>query len=261
MLNNFEGHFFALPYGPSGAAPDSSPEEYERYFERLDATGLGRVKRPDLLIFSAKEKDAVIKIVEKIGGVKELPFYPEEDTTIKNLLAKAIMAVECENSLWKAKMMPNYNYQLKPQKRLNGQLGLAKTAVLPTIIMKEEDKGQLAEWQTKNPKVELHLWHAFFDEAYGISFREIIKLIDSGVVQGKIYEFQNAGQSSTKKILYNTPYYLGYKLALSQKEPDLKAQVIVDKNGHIYPYVAFTGGKMKLENDAVKTMTRIESEL
>ena len=44
--------------------------------------------------------------------------------------------------------------------------------------MKEEDKGQLAEWQTKNPKVELQLWHAFFDEAYGISFREIIIFID-----------------------------------------------------------------------------------
>ena len=43
--------FFALPYGPSGVAPDSDVREFELYFERLEAAGLGKVKRPDLLIF------------------------------------------------------------------------------------------------------------------------------------------------------------------------------------------------------------------
>ena len=42
--------FFAIPYGPSGTAPSGSVREFELYFERLEAAGLGRIKRPDLLV-------------------------------------------------------------------------------------------------------------------------------------------------------------------------------------------------------------------
>lgn len=258
---NNEGSFFALPYGPSGVAPDNNVEEYERYFERLELAGLGKIKRPDLLIFPIKTKNEVLEVVEQLGGIEELPFHSEEDMVVQKLLSYALIAVECENSLWIAKKMPHYEYTLKPQKRLNGQMGLAKTAVLPTIIMKDEDKGPLAEWQSRNPKVELHIWHAFFDEAYGISFREILKLIDAGLVEGTVYEFANAGQSSTKKVLYKVPYFRGYKLATSETQPDLKAQVVVDKNGHIYPYVTFVGGVMSIQPEALATLHKLGSEL
>lgn len=258
---NSDGDFFALPYGPSGVAPDTDVAEYERYFQRLEAAGLGKIKRPDLLIFSAKKKDQIMGIVGEIGGVQELPFCSEDEAGIKRLLSQALMAVECENSLWIAKKMPDYTYVLKPQKRLNGQLGLPKKAVLPTIIMKEEDKGPLVEWQTRNPGVELHIWHAFFDEAYGISFKEILNLIENKSVEGTIYEFANAGQSSTKKVIYKVPYFMGYKLALATEDPTLKAQTIVDKNGHIYPYVTFVGGNMKLELTAKTILQTLESKL
>ena len=50
---NATGRYFALPYGPSGVAPDNDVRAYELYFERLEAAGLGTVKRPDLLIYSS----------------------------------------------------------------------------------------------------------------------------------------------------------------------------------------------------------------
>lgn len=251
---NKTGKFFALPYGPSGTAPDDDPAAYEKYFERLEATGLGSVKRPDLLIFPKSVEKKVSAIVEKLGGITELPFHSEEHELIQELLSLAVMAVECENSLWVAKKMPLYVHTLKAQKRLGGKMGLAKNAVLPTIIMKDEDRAPLKGWQARNPKLKLHIWHAFFDEAYGISFEEINRLIDDGTIEPSVYEFANAGQSSTKKILYKAHYYLGYPLATSEKEPALKAQTIVDKNGHIYPYVTFSGGSMVLRGEALKIL-------
>lgn len=44
---NRTAHFYALPYGPSGAAPDHDPRAVELYFLRLEQAGLGKVKRPD----------------------------------------------------------------------------------------------------------------------------------------------------------------------------------------------------------------------
>ena len=42
---NCSNDFFALPYGPSGVAPDSDVREFELYFERLEAAGLGKLKQ------------------------------------------------------------------------------------------------------------------------------------------------------------------------------------------------------------------------
>jgi hypothetical protein len=39
---NRTGLFYALPYGPSGAAPDDDPREVELYFLRLEQAGLGK---------------------------------------------------------------------------------------------------------------------------------------------------------------------------------------------------------------------------
>src|SRR2546430_15187410 len=55
---NWTKEFFAIPYGPSGTAPTGSVREFELYFERLEAAGLGRSKRPDLLVFRAADKAA-----------------------------------------------------------------------------------------------------------------------------------------------------------------------------------------------------------
>jgi hypothetical protein len=60
-----------------------------------------------------------------------------------------------------------FGVPLKPQKRLGGKLGLAKNAVLPTIILKDEDRRPLLEWQAQR-QVPIHIWHVFYDLAFGL---------------------------------------------------------------------------------------------
>jgi hypothetical protein len=132
---NETNEFYAIPYGPSGTAPTDDVRAFELYFERLEAAGLGKIKRPDLLIFKIEEKSYVDNFLKDIGGSEELPFIVENE--LQPLIRKSLIAVECENSLWVAEKMPDYNKQMKPQKRLGGKMGLSKSAVLPTVIIKE----------------------------------------------------------------------------------------------------------------------------
>ena len=64
-----QGECFALPYGPSGVAPDDDVREYELYFERLEAAGLGSIKRPDLLIMRKRDEEKVENILELMQQV------------------------------------------------------------------------------------------------------------------------------------------------------------------------------------------------
>ena len=52
---NQTDEFTALPYGPSGTAPDDDPRAFELYFERLEKAGLGQIKRPDLLMLQRRK--------------------------------------------------------------------------------------------------------------------------------------------------------------------------------------------------------------
>ncbi len=140
---NQHGEFFIIPYGPSGTAPNHDIRAVELYFECLETAGLGEVKRPDLLVFKKEDERLVIRAVENLGGISELPFTQETDANMQDILSKALVGIECENSLWQGKLMPDYKVELKPQKRLGGKLGLRKNAVLPTIIIKEEDREPL----------------------------------------------------------------------------------------------------------------------
>jgi len=105
---NQTGKYLALPYGPSGTAPDNDVREFELYFERLEKAGLGKVKRPDLLIFPISHEKMVQKAVQALGGEQQLPFTSEDNRKMRQLLSSAIVAVECENSLWRARQMPDY---------------------------------------------------------------------------------------------------------------------------------------------------------
>ncbi len=247
---NQQGEFFVLPYGPSGTAPDNDVRAFELYFERLEAAGLGSIKRPDLLIFHQKDKELIESVVDSIGGIMELPFIPEDDSTIQTLLPKALVAIECENSLWQAELMPDYNAELRPQKRLDGKLGLKKNAVLPTIILKEEDRQPLQAWQNKH-HIPIHIWHLFFDRAFGISFDEIQRLINGGYIQATEQTFQAPSGATTQKLLYKIYHHYAYSLAHAIETPQLVAKSITDKNGHILPYVHFEGGTMQLDEETL----------
>lgn len=243
--------YFAIPYGPSGAAPTNDVRAFELYFERLEAAGLGKIKRPDLLIFKKSDELEVKKLLNSVGGIQELPFILEDQ--LKSLIDKAIVAVECENSLWKSKQMPDYAAKLSPQKRLNGKLGLKKTAVLPTIIIKEEDRVPLKMWQEKN-HLPIHIWHVFYDQAFGISLNEVERLIDNNFIEATIQTFQAPAGAITQKAIYKIYYHYGYHLGDSVEEPKLIPAYVEDKNGHILPYVKFDGGKLELRKEAYEVL-------
>lgn len=251
--------FFAIPYGPSGTAPYEDVRAFELYFERLEAAGLGIIKRSDLLIFRKIDQEIIKKVIASLGGLAELPFIAEDNQDLKILLSKAIVAVECENSLWKGQLMPDFGAQLKPQKRLNGKPGLKKNAVLPTIILKEEDRKPLQTWQDVN-QVPVHIWHVFYDMAFGITLNKAQELIDEGYILPTEQTFQAPGGAITKKVLYKLYYHYGFLLGDALEEPKLVAQHIVDKNGHILPYVHFEGGTMFLRDEVLNLLREIAGE-
>ncbi len=248
--------FFAIPYGPSGTAPDDDVRAFELYFERLEAAGLGKIKRPDLLVFRKHDEEDVSRLVEKLGGLGELPFTSEDSKDIQDLLSKAIVAIECENSLWMGRLMPDYEAELKPQKRLGGKMGLKKNAVLPTIIVKEEDRRPLQTWQKSN-NIPIHVWHVFYDMAFGIAFDEVQRLIRQKYILPTEQTFQAPSGATTKKSLYKIYYHYGYPLGNAIEQPKLSAKHIVDKNGHILPYVHFESGKMEITNEALKVLQEL----
>jgi len=175
---------------------------------------------------------------------------------MRSILSKAIVAVECENSLWKGKLMPDYGAEFKPQKRLGGKDGLKKNAVLPTIILKEEDRDPLRIWQNSNG-IPIHIWHVFFDMAFGIAFEKTQRLIKEGYILPTEQIFQAPGGATTRKLLYKFYYHYGYPLGDAVEEPRLIAKHVVDKNGHILPYVHFEGGKMSLRDEAKAILREI----
>lgn len=250
---NATGEYFALPYGPSGTAPDHDVRAFELYFERLEKAGLGKLKRPDLLIFRVADKSRIELAVNSLKGLSELPFSDEDDKNMQCLLKHAVLAIECENSLWRARQMPDYGKPLTPQKRLGGRYGLKKSAVLPTIIIKEEDRIPLRSWQ-KTRKVPIHIWHAFFDEAFGISLDGAEKLFASGEIEPTKQTFQAPGGATTAKIIYKIYHHHAYPLATTTEEPQLVADSITDKNGHILPFVRFVGGQARLAPEALAVL-------
>jgi len=253
---NKTSNYYALPYGPSGTASEDDPRAVELYFLRLEKAGLGQLKRPDLLIFRRTDQAAVDGIIAALGGIEELPFTSEDEPLMQALLAKATLAIECENSLWVARKMPLYGKPLKPMKRLGGKLGLKKNPVVPTVIVKEQDLFPLRQWQAQH-KIKIHVWHVFYDMAFGIALDYAEELIAQGLIEPREQVFQATGGQTTTKTTYNIYYHYAYELGEAREQPSLAAAYVIDKNGHILPYVKFEGGSMTLSDQALETLDRI----
>jgi AccI restriction endonuclease len=224
----------------------------------LEAAGLGQIKRPDLLIFRAEDKSALEKDIAAAGGVSELPFKAEDDECMAAILKRALIAVECENSLWRGQKMPDFKTPMRPQKRLSGNLGLKKCAVLPNVIIKEEDREPLRQWQMKHD-VPIHVWHVFFDLAYGLAFNRAEELVAQNLTEPTVQTFQAPGGATTKKTIYKHYYHYGYPLGTSVEEPHLLPAFVEDRNGHILPYVSFDGGRLQLSEPALELLRTISS--
>jgi len=253
------GRYFALAYGPSSTAPDDDIRASELYFQRLERAGLGQLKRPDLLVFPKSVQTHIEQVILTLGGTHELPFTPEDHPGMRELLARAVIAVECENSLWIARQMPDYGATLTPQRRLAGQLGLKKGAVLPTVIVKDEDRALLGEWQQERG-VRIHIWHVFYDLAFGLSLDRAEDLIRQGKTEPAVQVFQAPGGATTRKTIYKFYYLYAYPLGETEGEVKLVAERIVDKNGHILPYVRFERGRLNFAAEALEVLDEAASK-
>jgi hypothetical protein len=272
---NATNDLHAVPYGPSSVAP-SEPREMELYFERLEKAGTVG-KRPDLLILAKGDYEAISPRLSEIGIVN-IPFTPEADLDF--LHSRAIIAVEVENSLWIAREMPNYGkgvpltklitrkrrfrkpesiarweawtesvrrYCAQSEERRQLQ-GFLESAKVPTVILKDEDVRPLAEWET-NFSIPIFVFHVFYDEAYYISFEAARELIVEGVILPTEQTFYAPGGPTTHKHIYKIWYTLAHPLGTMTRAPDMAARFVQDKNGHILPYVHFSGGQMALSEE------------
>jgi hypothetical protein len=274
---NATQHFYAVPYGPSSVAP-SDPREMELYFERLDSAGAVG-KQPDLLILSREDYEDVRPRLDEIG-LANLPFTSEADLDF--LRSRAIVAVEVENSLWVASAMPGYGQgvelaeliarerrfrkpesiarweqwqesvrQFCAQSETRGRLrGFLETAKVPTVIIKNEDLEPLVSWEASF-NIPVFVFHVFYDEAYYISLQEARELIDSGVILPTEQTFYAPGGPTTRKYIYKIWYTLAHPLGQLIQAPELSARFVQDKNGHILPYVHFSGGEMILSSEII----------
>jgi len=274
------GKFFAIPYGISSVAPEDDPRSAEIYFEFLERADTEHTKRPDLLVFprrarqkvrSLLSKLAVVTPPEEVAGMEwqdargffaklsrtqRLPFFKEDHPLVQPLLKEAVLGVEAENSLWITEKMPGFHEDLRPMRRLGGKPGLPKNTVSPTIIIKEEDVEPLRTWE-RNSNVPVHIWHVFFDRAFGISLAKALSLIEGGYIEGTTQSFQAPGGATTKKTIYKIYHHHAYALATTIEEPKLVADHIVDKNGHILPFVRFVGGNLRISPEALEELGRL----
>ena len=213
----------AVPYGPSSVAP-ADPYEMELYFERLDkASPIG--KRPDLLVLPRDGYEAIRPQLDEIGSAN-LPFTPEADLEF----------------LRSRRNVRRFCGQLETRERLKGFL---ETAKVPTVIIKQEDLEPLTDWEV-NYSIPIFIFHVFYDEAYYISLQEACELIESGVILPTEQTFYAPGGPTTRKYIYKIWYTLAQPLGTMTREPEMQAKFVKDKNGHILPYVHFSGGQMAL---------------
>jgi len=246
---NATGEFWAVPYGPSSVAP-SDPQEMERYFERLDQAGaIG--KRPDLLILSLPDYETIRRQLD-IVGLENIPFTPE--ASLHFLLSKALIAAEVENSLWVGSQMPDYG-KGKPLARQGypDLIGFTKSKKVPTVIIKDEDLEPLQQWEARW-RVPLFVFHVFYDQAYHISLQRARWLINEGIIVPTKQTFYAPGGPTTHKLIYKIWYTLAYPLGRLIRSPEMAAKFVQDKNGHILPYVHFSGGEMALSQEIVEEL-------
>jgi hypothetical protein len=124
------------------------------------------------------------------------------------------------------------------------------------VIIKEEDRVPLNRWQQQN-NIPIHIWHVFFDMAFGLALDSAEALVESGKILPTVQVFQAPGGATIRKAIYKFYYHYAYLLGEAEEEPSLIPDYITDKNGHILPYVRFKGGSLKFSNEAVDVLNNL----
>lgn len=82
-------------------------------------------------------------------------------------------------------------------------------------------------------------------------------MIERGQIEPKEFTYQAPNGIVTKKRVYFIWYQHAYPLTEAVEEPALVAESIVDKNGHILPYVRFDGGRLRIRPEAIGVLEEL----
>jgi hypothetical protein len=239
---NQTAEFGVIPYGPSTVAPDD-PKELEYFFETMEIIER-EGKRPDLLLYRRQELAQVRQEIEqRWGGLDRIPQTPSSE--IGSIIAKAVAALEIENSLWVTSQMPGFGKPFGKYIRGKNKGRLKPAGIIPTIIVKGEDIPRLKQWEARF-HTPIYVVHIFFDRGFFVRFDEILRLLRSRRLGYDIQKFSNPdGTVSTPKRIVKVPYILCKEFGLVSN-PTLSPKTFVDRNGKVMTYVTFSGGDIRL---------------
>jgi hypothetical protein len=242
----------AIPYGPSTVAPDD-PQELERFFEVMDRI-LEEGKRPDALLFDRASYEWARKVVvNRLGNAEMVARTPS--TQIRDVISKARVALEIENSLWHCEKMPGFGKPFSRFIRGKHKGRLKPAGIIPTIIVKKEDISGLQKWEA-DFGVPIVVVHVFYDRGFFIRFREIIRLLDSGDVGFEPQKFTNPdGTAATPKDIIKIPYVLCKPFGIVRNQ-QLVPKTFIDKNGKVMTYATFVGGDISLSQEFVEEFAK-----
>ena len=256
---NSTRQFRAIPYGRSQISAETDPQtkaEYWRNYVEIEKNW----KRPDFLVL---RKSALARNRRAWRGLLRRPTV-SSDQQLSNVLKHSVCGLECENSLWKTKRMPDADTTL-PLSKLN--------IIAPRIWVKEEDTEGLSRWSRRfhRPIVVVQV---FFDRAYAVTYKKLISRVrrinklrsekkrnalqkQLGVILVRWgYGDSRTGRETTK-LVYTCHHTVGVRFGDFIESPGRKPRVITDKNGKMMPYVRFVGGRMRLTADALKLLRTI----
>jgi len=250
---NSSKDFCAIPYGRSEISIETDHDKVKEYWRRYCAVEKNW-KRPDVLLLPKSV------VARRRGAWRSLLEDPTTtpDKKMAALLRHAICGIECENSLWKTKKMPD----------LNTALPLTKLGIIaPRIWVKEEDTEGLSSWNRHFHK-PIFIVQVFFDRAYLVRYKKVIsrarriKKLKSKAKRnaaqkrlGIIFEDWPYADSrtgrSTNKLVYTSHHTLGIGFAKFYERPRYSSRMKTTPNGKMMPYVKFVGSRMRLTADAL----------
>ncbi len=239
---NQSARFGVVPYDPSTIAPED-PKELELFFDRMDVIDREE-KRPDLLLYDRPTfEKVVLELTRRVGSIEKMAETPSDG--LRDLIVKARVALEIENSLWVTEKMPGFAKPFSRYTRGKNKGRLKPAGIIPTIIVKQEDVPRLQQWE-KDYGVPIYVVHIFFDRGYFIKFGDVLTLIGSGELGWETQRFTNPdGTASSPKQIVKVPYVLCKEFGIVSGQT-LEPHAFVDKNGKVMTYVAFENGEIEL---------------
>lgn len=269
---NASEQFWALPYGRSGVGP-TDRERMDAYWE--DYSSIESVgKRPDLLVITRDDYEDKRELIDRLGDTTL-----RTDEELAEILSSAVCGIEAENSLWVGASMPDFGTDKIT--RLN--------FVAPTVIVKDEDAPSLVDWQSYHG-IPICVAHAFFDQAFIIELDDILSKVERVrelerqlTAQGKTEkevrkesqtlqkkqgvllteQSYNDARTGTgpKKLIFRTHYTRARKFGSidPDDQPNPRPQVMTEPNGKIIPFVAFEGGSLLIDDEALDLFRTLAS--